>query len=450
MLREMLPSDINYLANSFKEIAEGKKKKDDDSYLETDMEKRRKNNEKAVEDMKKVKDDTVPRWMRENIARESFYYKRLEALNPVMAERYLAIAGFLIGEGYESPRLLDNIIEILPKDVVGHDFRAAISTVNPRLNENFETAEKRQARAIIREMDLGKKWKQFTNWLAPPKGSAAAADPKVRQGLEYTGPGGSAVRPNNSRAGREASAANAPAAPAAAPAAPRPRRGQGGRPLGDTTQRGGAAPAAAPAAPVRPATGGGAARPTAPAAAPKPFVKQTGNKAADMATWAKANPSLASKVTAAGTQKGTGQSTMAKQAAELRAMRPATPTPTNTSSATSLKGAGDAAIKGLSGKGALKTKLNMGDDTSLYDAIFDYLSENNLVSNVSEAHEVMKALTAEEIMYIVDEYTTKHGKKAMDWNRSDDKPKTVAKNPKMPKKKEGKCDCCGNDPCTCS
>ena len=44
------------------QIAEKKK---DDSYLETDMKKRRKNNEKAVEDMKKVKDDTVPRWMKE-------------------------------------------------------------------------------------------------------------------------------------------------------------------------------------------------------------------------------------------------------------------------------------------------------------------------------------------------------------------------------------------------
>ena len=39
--------------------------KKDDSYLETDMKKRQKNNEKAVADMKKVKDDTVPRWMKE-------------------------------------------------------------------------------------------------------------------------------------------------------------------------------------------------------------------------------------------------------------------------------------------------------------------------------------------------------------------------------------------------
>ena len=38
----------------------------DNSYLETDMEKRKKNNEKAIADMKKVKDNTVPRWMRED------------------------------------------------------------------------------------------------------------------------------------------------------------------------------------------------------------------------------------------------------------------------------------------------------------------------------------------------------------------------------------------------
>ena len=60
----------NHLWNSveiIKEaIAKGKKKKDD-TYLETDMEKRRKNNEKAIADMKKVKDDTVPRWMREDV-----------------------------------------------------------------------------------------------------------------------------------------------------------------------------------------------------------------------------------------------------------------------------------------------------------------------------------------------------------------------------------------------
>ena len=44
------------MAQTFSDIAEGKKKKKDDSYLETDMKKRRENNEKAVKDMNKVKD----------------------------------------------------------------------------------------------------------------------------------------------------------------------------------------------------------------------------------------------------------------------------------------------------------------------------------------------------------------------------------------------------------
>lgn len=39
--------------------------KKDDSYLETDMKKRKANNKNAIADMKKVKDDTKPRWMRE-------------------------------------------------------------------------------------------------------------------------------------------------------------------------------------------------------------------------------------------------------------------------------------------------------------------------------------------------------------------------------------------------
>jgi hypothetical protein len=59
-----------------------------------------------------------------------------------------------------------------------------------------------------------------------------------------------------------------------------------------------AKPAAKPAAPVKPAAD--ASRPTSsaspkPTAPTKPAVKQTGDKAKDMATWSKANPSLANK-----------------------------------------------------------------------------------------------------------------------------------------------------------
>jgi hypothetical protein len=46
-------------------LEEVAKKKEDNSYLETNFKKRQENNKKAIADMKKVKDDTVPRWMKE-------------------------------------------------------------------------------------------------------------------------------------------------------------------------------------------------------------------------------------------------------------------------------------------------------------------------------------------------------------------------------------------------
>jgi hypothetical protein len=79
---------------------------------------------------------------------ESFYYKRLQAMNPEMAEMYLEIAEELFAEGYESSRLLDNIIESLSKEFVGHEFRSALTAVNPRIYEHLQTAEKKQARVI--------------------------------------------------------------------------------------------------------------------------------------------------------------------------------------------------------------------------------------------------------------------------------------------------------------
>jgi len=141
-------------------------------------------------------------------------------------------------------------------------------------------------------------------------------------------------RTQNRRSSSPAASANASSGTTKTPLKPipadkRPADMQKGKVYGDpsatkTTPR----PSSTPTSSPRPAPTS-----TPRPAAPKPAA-QTKNPAADMASWAKANPSLASKVTAAGTQKGTGQSTMAKQAAELRAMRPATPTPTNTSSAT--------------------------------------------------------------------------------------------------------------------
>ena len=483
----MLPSDITKMAQSFSDIAEGKDK--DDSYLETDMKKRRKNNEKAVEDMKKVKDDTVPRWMREKfelVVAESYYYKRLKVMNVELAERFLDIAEGCIVMGYESPRLIDNIAEALDKDIVGHDFRAALGIVNPHLNENAQNAGRKQARAVAIQISEAP---QKPGVYGQVGGLEIGTNPGRNQDLGYragralTNMGGDLVKgvgqsfanifqgkrdtPQNNPAafrqqqrlnnigsfittgklpGSGSTPAAAPAAPAAAPAAPAA-----------------AAPAKpAPAAPAKPAPTA-ATKPAAPA---KTY--NVGGTQMSKAAINKQYSSLRTSDPAAAKKFGmsANQAIYGKNFA-----KPKTPNPLMNGyehvHSRLLEGIRDLdPEKGTEErKKRLEKKRGMKLDdhpeykkeevtltpfeTSLYDIVVGYLLEENLAIDEDHAVLVLPELTPEEVAYIVDEYTTKHGKKAMDWNRSDDKPKTVAKNPKMPKKKEGKCSCCGNDPCTC-
>ena len=86
---------------------------------------------------------------------ESFYLKRLQAMNPVFAEQYLAIAEILIEDGYENSRLIDNIVEAFPPEMVGYEFISALKAVNPRLHENLQSTEKRQAKAIVMHFSEG-------------------------------------------------------------------------------------------------------------------------------------------------------------------------------------------------------------------------------------------------------------------------------------------------------
>jgi len=130
-------SHLDKLSESYAQIAEGKKSEEEVK----DWNRKDDNPQGKKVDKKKVDKCTC----------ESFYLKRLHAMNPVYAEQYRAIAEVLIGEGYESARLLDNIIEALPMDVVGPEFISAMKAVNPRIHENLETAEKKQARAIVFE-----------------------------------------------------------------------------------------------------------------------------------------------------------------------------------------------------------------------------------------------------------------------------------------------------------
>ena len=93
------------------------------------------------------------------VRRESFYAKRLSAMNEEICEAFLNISRFLIDEGYVSnnAREVDNIVEALPEqalanmfddDTFATKFKIALKAVNPRLNENALSGEKRQAAAI--------------------------------------------------------------------------------------------------------------------------------------------------------------------------------------------------------------------------------------------------------------------------------------------------------------
>ena len=169
-LSKMLPSHINNLAEAYSRIAEGKKSEEEVK----DWNRKDDNPEGKKVDKKKVDKCTC----------ESFYLKRLQAMNPVYAEQYRAIAEVLIGEGYESSRLLDNIIEALPKEVVGHEFRAALQAVNPRIYEDLHTAEKKQARAIAEFVDL-------SSWLNnnPKKAKEINLKPFLDKQAQKTGVG---------------------------------------------------------------------------------------------------------------------------------------------------------------------------------------------------------------------------------------------------------------------
>ena len=196
-------SQLKKLSESYATIAEGGKHEKS----AMDWNKKDDNPEGKKVDKKKVDKCTC----------ESFYLKRLKAMNPAMAEKYLAIAEILISEGHENSRLIDNLVEALPKEVVGEDFRAALKAVNPRIYENLDTAEKRQARAILESAAGMASGRQMTaaqnaqansvrqklatltqrvgNFLNPPR--SQSADPVVRAGGSYTAFGGGPKMPRN-------------------------------------------------------------------------------------------------------------------------------------------------------------------------------------------------------------------------------------------------------------
>ena len=158
---------------------------------------------------------------------------------------------------------------------------------------------------------------------------------------------------------------------------------------------------------------GGSSQP--PTAKQKPaFTPQSGDKAKDTATWAKANPTLAAKVTPAGTQKGTGQSTMAKQAAELRAIRPSQAPAAASSTSPSASGSVAPATAKLAATPkptpvapratGSKKPGSAFEQYDAYDVVLEYLLDNGHADTVDEAHYVMMEMDGETIADICEEW----------------------------------------------
>ena len=138
------------------------------------------------------------------VRRESFYAKRLSAMNEEICEAFLNISRFLIDEGYVSnAREVDNIVEALPEqalanmfddDTFATKFKIALKAVNPRLSENALSGEKRQAAAIA--LKLLEYSKNNATYLkpgskAPAKDAEGAAGEYNPRGSEKKAKGGS-------------------------------------------------------------------------------------------------------------------------------------------------------------------------------------------------------------------------------------------------------------------
>jgi hypothetical protein len=125
--------------------------------------------------------------------------------------------------------------------------------------------------------------------------------------------------------------------------------------------------------------------------------------------------SLAKNVTPSGTQKGTGQSDMAKQAAELRALRPAPqapgsekpgysgpPTPTAPQAQSKLAGGSysSGATKLMSQR--TKNVLGVKETYDAFDLVLEYLLSQGHVGTLDEALYVMMEMDSEMIQNIVE------------------------------------------------
>jgi hypothetical protein len=200
------------------------------------------------------------------------------------------------------------------------------------------------------------------------------------------------------------------------------------------------APTETPAAPAdttptRTPAASTATRPAAPKVAPtKPASAQTGDKAKDMATWAKANPKLAAAAAERARTRGTSSTTnplMQDMKSRLPAAAPkVSPTPAPARSGFGVSAAPIAAKASVANVTAPEVKatntiaaspkpapvsprqqrLNMEMEYDAYDIVLEYLLSEGHVETVEEAHYVMMEMDAETIGSIVEERRDPRGR----------------------------------------
>jgi hypothetical protein len=177
-------------------------------------------------------------------------------------------------------------------------------------------------------------------------------------------------------------------------------------------------------------TGAGSRRPPAPPAPPRqpapesPAVREymkaaaSARKSGDAAQMAKVRDTgldiwrkkyantLAKNVTPAGTQRGTGQSVMAKQADELRALRPAAPQSTTSTPEPQAQSklSGGAYSPAATARMSQRTKnvLGVKEQYDAFDLVLEYLLSQGHVDTLEEALYVMMEMSSETVQGIVE------------------------------------------------
>lgn len=115
---------------------------------------------------------------------------------------------------------------------------------------------------------------------------------------------------------------------------------------------------------------------------------------------------LAKNVTPAGTQRGTGQSVMAKQADELRALRPAAPQSTTSTPEPQAQSklSGGAYSPAATARMSQRTKnvLGVNEQYDAFDLVLEYLLSQGHVDTLEEALYVMMEMSSETVQEIVE------------------------------------------------